>query len=58
MTLRTVRLWAVLGGLAALVVATSVGTRLAEVGAGLLLIALALLLVRLDGLRKRGRSRR
>jgi hypothetical protein len=58
MTTRTARLWAVLAGLAAIVVSTLAGTVLSEVLAGIACILLAAFLVALDGLRKRGHTRR
>jgi hypothetical protein len=53
-----VRLWVLLAGLAAVVLATADGSRLAEAGAGVLLILFVLLLARLDNLQGRRRTRR
>lgn len=58
MRTRSVRLLAVLAGLAAVFGATVQGSALAEGLAGITCILLALLLVQLDGLRKRGGTRR
>ena len=58
MTTRTIRAWAVLAAFLVVALATVAGTGLALGAAGLLLVALALLLTRLDKLGKRGRARR
>lgn len=58
MTTRTIRAWAVLMAVVVVTLATMAGTGLALGAAGLLLIAIALLLTRLDKLGKRGRTRR
>jgi hypothetical protein len=58
MRTRALRAWAVLGAVAAVVAATVAGTRLADLAAGALMVASALLLVRLDSLGKRRRTRR
>ena len=58
MTPRTARLWAVLAALGVVIAATLAGTVTATVLAGVVLIGTSLFLVALDGLRKRGRTRR
>jgi hypothetical protein len=58
MTARTARLWAVLAALGAVTAAALDGTALASAAAGALCVLLAGFLVSLDGLRKRGRTRR
>ena len=58
MPTRTLRAWAILAVVLVVAAATVLGTDLAELGAGMLLIAFGLLLVRLDIQRKRGRTRR
>lgn len=58
MTARALRWWTVLAGSAAALWATLNGSPLAEGAAGAFCIVLVLFLVRLDGQRKRGRTRR
>jgi hypothetical protein len=58
MTDRALRWWAVLAGCGAALWATLNGSPLAEGWAGVFCVLLVLLLVRLDGQRKRGRTRR
>jgi hypothetical protein len=57
-TVRTLRSWIVAGGLAAVLTAALLATPLAYLLAGLACIGGSALLVRLDGLGKRRRSRR
>jgi hypothetical protein len=58
MSTRTLRAWAILAVVLVVAGATVLGTPLAQLGAGMLLIAFGLFLVRLDIQRKRGRTRR
>jgi O-antigen ligase len=58
MTARTARWWVLLAGSAAALWATLNGSSLAEGAAGAFCLLLVLFLVRLDGQRKRGRTRR
>jgi len=58
MTIRTLRSWIVAGGLAAVLVAALLATPVAYLLAGLACIGGSGSLVWLDGLGKRGRSRR
>ena len=58
MTARVMRWWIVLAGLAAVVTGMLSGSALGEAAGGILCIACSLALFRLDGQRKRGRTRR
>jgi hypothetical protein len=57
-TTRTLRTWIVLGALAAVVMASLTATPLAYLLAGAACIGGSMMLIGLDGLRKRGNRRR